>query len=329
LKSGLWGWIFGLKKIKTMNKYFLVILTFLLFSCNKPTAQIGESENNLTGLYKIEVQSTEEAKAFFTWSKDRVPLVSAHRGGPYPGFPENSLEAFENTIRHTYAIIEFDVSLTKDSVLVLMHDNTLDRTTTGKGKVIDWTYDEIQELFLVDMKGKVTDFRIPTLDEALTWGKGKTVFTVDIKREVPFELVVDAIKRHQAEPYSAVITYSLGAAKKIHRLHPELMLSVTIRNEEELQRMEDSGIPINQWIAFTGTSERPQEFNALLHEKGVFTILGVLGNLDRSAIARGDQIYAEFVEKGADILATDRPIEAAKAIMDLSPERSQKLKYFK
>jgi glycerophosphoryl diester phosphodiesterase len=323
------GWISGLKKIKTMNKYFLVILAFLLFSCNKPTSQNVEPENNPTGLYKIDVQSTEEAKDFFTWSKDRIPLVSAHRGGPYPGYPENSLQAFENTIKHTHAIIEFDVAITKDSVLVLMHDNTLDRTTTGKGNVIDWTYDDLKEISLVDINGNLTDFRIPTLDEALVWGKGKVLFTVDIKREVPFELVVDAIKRHQAESYAAVITYSVGAAKKIHRLHPDLMLSVTIRNEEELQRMEESGIPVNQWIAFTGTSERPQEFNALLHEKGVFTILGVLGNLDRSAMARGDQLYTEFVQKGADILATDRPIEAAKAIRGLIPEESSKKKYYR
>jgi glycerophosphoryl diester phosphodiesterase len=67
----------------------------------------------------------------------------------------------------------------------------------------------------------------------------------------------------------------------------------------------------------------------MLHERGVFTILGVLGNLDRSAIARGDQIYVEFVQKGADILATDRPIEAAKAIEGLIPENSSKMKYFK
>jgi glycerophosphoryl diester phosphodiesterase len=323
------GWISGLKKIKTMNKYFLVILAFLLFSCNKPTSQNVEPEINPTGLYKIDVKSTEEAKDFFTWSKDRIPLVSAHRGGPYPGYPENSLQAFENTIKHTHAIIEFDVAITKDSVLVLMHDNTLDRTTTGKGNVIDWTYDDLKEISLVDINGNLTDFRIPTLDEALVWGKGKVLFTVDIKREVPFELVVDAIKRHQAESYAAVITYSVGAAKKIHRLHSDLMLSVTIRNEEELQRMEESGIPVNQWIAFTGTSERPQEFNALLHEKGVFTILGVLGNLDRSAMARGDQLYTEFVQKGADILATDRPIEAAKAIRGLIPEESSKKKYYR
>lgn len=312
-----------------MNKIYGFLMLLLVFSCKNGGSDSQNTAPDIDELNGILVTSIAEAKDFYSWTSDRISMVSAHRGGPYPGYPENSIEAFENTLRHTPSIIEFDVALTKDSVLVLMHDNTLDRTTSGKGKVIDHTFEEIRELFLVDKEGHQTNFRIPTFEEALAWGKGKTLFTVDIKREVPFEMVVDAIKRYQAEPYAAVITYSVEAAKKMHRLHPELMLSVTIRNEEELQRFEESGIPVDRWIAFTGTSERPKEFNELLHEKGVFTILGVLGNLDRSAIARGDQIYVEFVEYGADILATDRPIEAAKAIVGLSPENSSKLKYFR
>jgi len=114
----------------------------------------------------------------------------------------------------------------------------------------------------------------------------------------------------------------------MHNLAPELMLSITIRNEEEIQRFEETGIPWTRVIAFTGVAERPREFNKALHEKGGFTILGVLGNLDRSAISRGDEIYVGFVQKGADILATDRPIEAAAAIKTLAPSTSSKNDYF-
>jgi glycerophosphoryl diester phosphodiesterase len=331
LKNGKAVLIFGLKKIKTMsklhNRVIIAFLAFFVFSCN--TSKTGKSEaSQKPSEYRISVKSVEEAKEFYSWTSDRIPLVSAHRGGPYPGFPENAIETFQNVIEHTPAIIEFDVALSKDSVLVLMHDNTLERTTNGSGKVIDLTFEEIRKLRLVDNDGTETDFQVPTLDEVLAWGKGKVLFTVDIKREVPFEMVVDVIKKHQAEPYAAVITYSLEAAKKVHSLHPELMLSVTIRNDEELERFKDSGIPVDQWIAFTGTSERNPEFNAKLHEMGVFTILGVLGNLDKSAIAKGDQVYVEFVNRGADILATDRPIEAAEAIKALIPEKSSKSKYF-
>lgn len=315
-----------------MNNYQSTIKIFILlvslFSCQASKTGNEESGQKPTG-FIIAVDSVDEAKVFYSWTADRIPMVSAHRGGPYPGFPENAIETFQNVINYTPSIIEFDVAITKDSVLVLMHDNTLERTTTGSGKVIDMTFAEIRKLKLVDNDGKATDFQIPTLDEVLVWGKGKVLFTVDIKREVPFEMVVEAIKKHNAESYAAVITYSLEAAKKVHQLHPDLMLSVTIRNDGELKRFEGSGIPVDRWIAFTGTSERPLEFNAKLHDLGVFTILGVLGNLDKSAIARGDQVYVDFVNNGADILATDRPIEAAEAIKSLIPEKSSKAKYFK
>ncbi|MCH7413749.1 glycerophosphodiester phosphodiesterase family protein [Belliella sp. R4-6] len=314
------------------NRLLLTLFTGLfLISCNPSSQNVseGKNPNESQGEKRIEVVSFDEAKTFYSWTADRIPMVSAHRGGPYSGFPENSLEAFQNVINHTPSIIELDVAITKDSILVLMHDNTLDRTTTGKGKVSDFTYEEIKSLNLVDLDGEETGFLVPTFAEALEWSKGRALLTVDVKREVPFEMIIEEIKKQKAEPYAAVISYSVEAAKKLHKLHPDIMLSVTIRNEEELKRFEESGIPTDRWIAFTGTSERTQEFNEMLHERGVFTILGVLGNLDRSAISRGDQIYAEFVQKGADILATDRPIEAAKAIKELIPEESSKMKYFK
>lgn len=318
-----------------MNKKYRLLLTLFtglfLISCNPSSQNVSEGKNpNESQVEKrIEVVSFDEAKSFYSWTADRIPMVSAHRGGPYSGFPENSLEAFQNVINHTPSIIELDVAITKDSILVLMHDNTLDRTTTGKGKVSDFTYEEIKSLNLVDLDGEETGFLVPTFAEALEWSKGRALLTVDVKREVPFEMIIEEIKKQKAEPYAAVITYSVEAAKEVHAHHPDLMLSVTIRNEEELQRFEASGIPVDRWIAFTGTSERSKEFNELLHEKGVFTILGVIGNLDKSAIAKGDQIYAEFIQKGADILATDRPIEAAEAIRGLIPEKSSKMKYFR
>ncbi|WP_075349807.1 glycerophosphodiester phosphodiesterase family protein [Algoriphagus marinus] len=281
-----------------------------------------------TGDFLIQVEDLEETRDFYTWTSDRIPLVSAHRGGPYPGFPENAIETFANVIKYTPAIIELDVAMTKDGVLILMHDDDLERTTTGKGKVEEVTYDYIQTLFLEDETGAQTDFKVPTFKEALTWSKGKVLLTVDVKQSVPYEKLIEEIRETDSEAHAAVITYSFAAAKKMHYLAPELMLSITIRNEEEIRRFEETGIPWTRVIAFTGVAERPQEFNQALHEKGVFTILGVLGNLDRSAIARGDEIYAGFVQKGADILATDRPIEAAAAIKTLAPSSSSKNDYF-
>jgi len=315
------------------NKFLWVQFLLLVFaSCSQKSV---EQQNVLTVESTVEesgnhiqVSNLEEARDFYTWTSDRIPMVSAHRGGPYPGFPENAIETFANVIKYTPTIIELDVAMTKDGVLVLMHDDELDRTTTGTGKVEDVTYQYIQTLFLEDELGKKTSFKVPTLEEALIWSKGKALLTVDIKRSVPYEKIVEAVYKTKSEAHAALITYTFPAAKKLHFMAPDLMLSVTIRNEEEIKRFEETGIPWSSVIAFTGIAERPQEFNKALHERGVFTILGVLGNLDKSAESRGDQIYASFVQKGADILATDRPIEAAAAIRTLAPSNSSKSKYF-
>ena len=95
------------------------------------------------------------------------------------------------------SFFEIDPRLTKDGVIVLMHDETIDRTTTGKGKVSDYTYAELQQFNLVDRNGNVTAFKIPTLKECLEWSKGKTILNLDIK-DVPLEVMADFIEKEKA-----------------------------------------------------------------------------------------------------------------------------------
>lgn len=314
-----------------MSKNYIWFTTLFigLISCSSPESnQLETLDHSETISHRIQVNSLKDTEDFYSWTDDRIPMVSAHRGGPYPGFPENAIETFANVLTYTPAIIELDVAMTKDSVLVLMHDDDLERTTTGEGKVNEVNFEYIQTLFLEDNDGNLTDFKIPTLEEALIWSNGKALLTVDIKRSVPYKKIVEEVRNTKSEAHAALISYSFEAAKKLHLMAPELMLSVTIRNEEEIERQEETGIPWNRVIAFTGVAERSAEFNQAIHDKGIFTILGTLGNLDKSAEARGEDLYVGFVQNGADILATDRPIEAAKAIQALAPKTSSKSKFF-
>ena len=66
-----------------------------------------------------------------------------------------------------------------------MHDPTLERTTTGKGRVVDFTLGELKQLRLKDNSGNVTEFQIPTLDEVLDWARGKTILVLDQKDVSP------------------------------------------------------------------------------------------------------------------------------------------------
>jgi len=295
-------------------------LFFFIFSCqtsnNQDLPALEETgyDGLGSGYYAIQLDSDAKADAFYTYHPERIPLLSAHRGGPYPGFPENSIEAFEQVTFFMPAIIECDIMQTADGALIMMHDNTLDRTTTGTGRVDEVSLAYIQSLHLVDKEGNQTDFRIPTLDDVLAWGRDRVVFTLDVKRGVPFDKVVEAVERHQSVRNAVIITYSIDDAMKVHALNPDLRISISLGSREAIDRWRASGIPARNTVAFVGTSEREQVIYDELHAEGILCILGTMGNLDRQALARGEETYLGLLNGKADILSTDRPIEAWSAI---------------
>ena len=291
----------------TTRLIFSALCFVILFSCDN-----GKKEENPTVYGKF--SSVESTIAYFKWKEGAPRLISAHRGGPYPGLPENSIEAFENILKYADAIIECDISVTKDNQLIMMHDDKLDRTTTGRGLVEKKTWEEIKQLKLVDQEGKVTNYSVPTLEEVLLWSKGKAFLTLDIKRGVPVNGVMDLIRKTGTAPNVAIITYNINAAKEVYELNSDLMISVSARNMEDIERIRRSGIALENLIAFTGVYEPDQAVYDTLHKMGIYTILGTIGNLDRRAAARGDDLYSELYERGADILATDRPVEVARQI---------------
>ncbi len=110
--------------------------------------------------------------------KSNYVLVAAHRGDWFWA-PENSLRGFQNCIEMGVDIIELDVRMSKDDVPVIIHDLTLERTTTGKGNVADWTLDSLKTLYLKDATGFITQERIPTLEEVMNFTKGKILIYLD------------------------------------------------------------------------------------------------------------------------------------------------------
>ena len=137
-----------------------------------------------------------------------MPVVVAHRGDSI-NHPENTLEAFLSATEMGVDVIETDVHLSKDGHVVIWHDNTLERTTDGVGRLEDFTLEELKRVdagfqFTPD-GGKTFPFRgkgvrLATLDEALE-ASPKMRFNVDLKSRE--EGIVDAFERvvqqHNAE----------------------------------------------------------------------------------------------------------------------------------
>ncbi len=251
-------------------------------------------------------------------AKAKRHLVSAHRGGRgIPMYPENAVATFDFVHdRIPSAWIECDVQMSADSVLLLMHDYSLDRTTTASGQVSELAWSVIDTAHLVDDFGVITEYEVPTFEEALAWAKAeKATFTVDVKRGVPFERVVRTIEAYELVPQMIVISYNPEDARTIYDLNPKLLISVGITNEAELDAMLASGVPIENWVAFTGTRLADPELFDRLHDLGVSCIVGTLGGMDAEAQSSDSPaIYYRVLSTGADVLATDRPLEAYEAI---------------
>jgi glycerophosphoryl diester phosphodiesterase len=120
-------------------------------------------------------------------------IVVAHRGD-WRYAPENSIAAIEHSIAVGVDVVELDLQLTKDSVLILMHDNKLDRTTTGKGAISEWTADSIKTLQMKNGCGLKTIHKVPTLEEALLAAKGKVLINLD-KADRYFDLVMPILEK--------------------------------------------------------------------------------------------------------------------------------------
>jgi glycerophosphoryl diester phosphodiesterase len=288
----------------------IAAITFLmLFAGSSLVAQ-------KSGKNYLDFKNTKKLHSYFKYKNDGSVLVSGHRGGREKGYPENSLEGFENVLRQMPAFFEIDPRLTKDSVIVLMHDATLDRTTTAKGKLADYTWAELQSVRLKDSEGHVTPSKIPTLEDVIVWSKGKTVINLD-KKDVPMRMIADLIKKHKAQKNVMLTVHNGEQARYYYDRFPGIMMSAFARTEKEYEDIDKSGVPWENMIAYVGPTidSRNNKIVELLHAKGVRCMTSVAPTHDKltTADARA-KAYLEEINKQPDIIESDIPTEIWRAL---------------
>jgi glycerophosphoryl diester phosphodiesterase len=248
-------------------------------------------------------------------------VISAHRGGPSPGLPENAIETMDAVLAAIPAIMEVDIARSRDGVHFLMHDRTLDRTTNGTGAVDEQAWTAISELNLRDGAGWVTPYKVSRLDDALRWAKGRTVLQLDFKRSADLAEVIALVRTHDMGQSVVLIAHTAAQAKTLHELAPEMLISHAIDRPGDLAAIVAEGVPADRILAYTGTRLARPDLYAYLDTADVEVIFGTLGRPPGSIDAVIDRFgtperYAELSKGGVDILGTDRPREAAAALND-------------
>lgn len=257
---------------------------------------------------------------FFECLEDAgAALVSAHRGGPAEGLPENAIETFAAMLQAAPALIEADVAASSDGVLFLLHDDTLERTTTGEGRADGTPWSVIKALKLRGPGGAPTPYSPPAFAGALAFLKDRTILQVDFKKSTRYEDVIAEINRQGAEDRVILIAYSMAQAERLHRLAPEMMISLNVSTQTDLNRAVAAGVPAERLLGFTGIDDPKPRLFSILNGQDIEVIFGTLGgrdSIDDQIAASGDDgLYARIAAMGADIIATDRP-RAAQAALD-------------
>ena len=247
--------------------------------------------------------------------------IAAHRGGPAPGYPENAIETMQYNFDRGVRVFEIDVAETRDGVLTLMHDDRVNRTTNGSGYVSDTSWEEMSGLKLVDNDGKRTNFSPPKLTDALIWARDTgAILELDRKRSTSFRNIAAAVQAARAYESAIFISYTDEEAAQIAAIDNRYMMTASARGSRDIGRLEDLGVDRARLIAWTGTREPDEAAWDRNAREGVESAFGTLGRagerLDDVYMADGDgSEFQNLADMGLVILATDRPLDAAAAMI--------------
>lgn len=243
--------------------------------------------------------------------------IAAHRGGPASGYPENALETLQYNFSQGIEVFEIDVAESQDGVLWLHHDRSLGRTTTGDGQIVEWDWDDLRRLRLKDTDGVVTDFSPVKLTDVLVWAKDVgAILELDRKSSTSFRNILSAVRAAEAEDHVVIISYTSEQAEEIARLSPDVVFTASARSRDDLNALRESGINLDNLVAWTGTREPNPAAWRVLSAEGVEPAFGTLGRpgerLDDTYAADGDlSEFVELAEAGLVLVSTDIPLAVA------------------
>ena len=258
---------------------------------------------------------TPPAPEFPFFESDR-PMVIAHQGGE--GLrPSNTLIAFENAVALGVDVLEMDVHSTNDGVLVLIHDDTVDRTTDGTGRVNDFALAELQQLdageYWTADDGATTPYRgqgvrIPTLDEVLT-AFPQMKFNIEIKQIEPSiaSSLCEALRAHDLTDRALIASFHPTAMNEFRAACPEVATSMV---EDEIRPFFIlNTIFLGALYNPPGAAFQVPEYSGSLHVLTPRFVRGAHGNnvAVHPWTIDDPTDMARFLAMGVDGIITDRP----------------------
>jgi glycerophosphoryl diester phosphodiesterase len=161
-----------------------------------------------------------------------MTMIFGHRGAAGT-YPENTMTSFEAAAASGAQGIELDVQLTKDGTIVVIHDETVNRTTNGKGAVNKYTYEELARLDASHKFNLQTGFcAIPTLEQVLQWlSNNNLIINIELKNnKIPYrgleEEVITLVRKYEMEKRTLLSSFNHYSMEKCHHMAPDIETAI-------------------------------------------------------------------------------------------------------
>lgn len=212
-------------------------------------------------------------------------IIAAHRATSKDmNMGENSLPSIKALYEGGIMMVEMDVAGLKDGVHILFHDGVWEDDTTGRGTVASTTWEEASTYLLRDNKGKLTSMVPARLDDVLDFAKGRLYLELDFKSSAKYEHVIKAVRNAAMEKHVILIAYSASQAQKLASLAPDMMISASIRKNDDVADLIARGVKRENIAGWVGSVSDDLAIENKLNSKG-FPILA-LGRRDLAKYAK-------------------------------------------
>lgn len=307
--------------LNVINKFYKVFGTLTvvsLISAAAPTVSAAPVESPSAQDAATQHAAEESGRSLSLPLNDvPKPWIAAHRG-QWRSFPENSIPAVLKSIEDGAQVVEVDIKRTSDGELVLMHDNTVDRTTTGTGAVSEMTLDEIKSLQLREGQGNgpapATDLKVPTFREALEAVRSENVLlNLDKGWEYREQLYAELAQADMVAYGFFKGAPSVAEATEFMDAHPDAQY-MHIVNDDQSGHVEEFGDNLPHAIEIAWDSpediQGTDAFWADLNERtdlfanSMWNSVGG-GYTDEASLRDPEEGWAYHVARGAGVIQTD------------------------
>lgn len=248
------------------------------------------------------------ASILYEEPEENYVMVLSHRGG-FNTTPENSLSAIQNSTDIGVDIVEIDVQLTSDDILVVIHDETINRTTNGSGSVASYTLEELRQFKLLMPNGASSDEGIPTLKEALAYSKDKMHLFIDKGDDYLDKIYEDLVETNTLNQTIVGGTLSWFQFNSMYSQIADEINYIpragTGQSLEYINSFEDGISPLGYFPSCNLISSGNDVFQRI-KALNKWMITTTLAGSNCSEIVLGETIWAWEIEQGTDGIFTDK-----------------------